>query len=254
MVGRGDAVAAAAGDGRGMVRGAVAAGSVVVALGLGLGVLGVTGSSPPPVAPGPVPGSGAAVSGMVSSAGPESAGAAGAAGSAGPGGFRGDAASAGTAEVPSAGPATEPGDPASAASVRTFLVPLDPPVVVVRPFDAPPQPWAAGHRGADLSAHPGQTVRAPQAGVVSFAGTVVDRGVVTVTHPDGLRSSLEPVQWSVRTGQRVLRGQALGTVSDVPGHCDPATCLHWGLRRGDTYLDPMRWVLDRGPVVLLPTG
>jgi murein DD-endopeptidase MepM/ murein hydrolase activator NlpD len=90
--------------------------------------------------------------------------------------------------------------------------------------------------------------------VVTFAGTVVDRGVVTVTHPDGLRSSLEPVTWSVAPGQRVLRGQVLGTVAPTAGHCAPATCLHWGLRHGETYLDPMRWVLDRGPIVLLPAG
>jgi hypothetical protein len=56
----------------------------------------------------------------------------------------------------------------------------------------------------------------------------------------------------VAVGQRVLAGQAVATVASVPGHCAPSTCLHWGLRRGETYLDPMRWVLDRGPVVLLP--
>jgi murein DD-endopeptidase MepM/ murein hydrolase activator NlpD len=124
--------------------------------------------------------------------------------------------------------------------------------VVARSFDGPAQPWAAGHRGVDLAADPGRAVRAPSAGVVLFAGTVVDRGVVTVAHDDGLRSSLEPVRWSVDRGQRVVRGQVVGSVAAGPGHCAPATCLHWGLRRGETYLDPMRWVLGRGPVVLLP--
>ena len=149
------------------------------------------------------------------------------------------------------GPAPEV-DGGDATPTTTYAVPLDAPWVVARPFDAPAQVWAAGHRGVDLAAHPGQVVRAPQSGVVTFAGTVVDRGVLTVTHADGLRSSLEPVQGSVRVGQRVLRGQVVGAVAAVPGHCAPATCLHWGLRRGATYLDPMRWVLDRGPIVLLP--
>ena len=114
------------------------------------------------------------------------------------------------------------------------------------------QRWGSGHRGVDLSARPGQPVLAPEAGVVSFAGTVVDRGVVTVTHAGGLRSSLEPVSWSVRRGQPVARGQVVGSVAGNPGHCAPATCLHWGLRRGEAYLDPLRWVVGRGPVVLLP--
>ena len=134
----------------------------------------------------------------------------------------------------------------------TLTPPLDPPITVARPFDAPPQPWAPGHRGVDLATGPARTVRAPTGGVVTFSGTVVDRGVVTITHDDGLRSSLEPVVPTVTVGQRVLAGQAVATVASVPGHCAPDTCLHWGLRRGETYLDPMTWVLDRGPVVLLP--
>jgi murein DD-endopeptidase MepM/ murein hydrolase activator NlpD len=129
---------------------------------------------------------------------------------------------------------------------------LDAPITVARPFDGPPQPWAPGHRGVDLATGPVQTVRAPAGGVVTFSGTVVDRGVLTILHDDGLRSSLEPVVPGVTAGQRVLAGQAVATVASTPGHCAPSTCLHWGLRRGDTYLDPMRWVLDRGPVVLLP--
>ena len=204
-----------------MVRTAVAGGVLVVAL--GLGAAGVAGGVAGGVAPpgGAVPGGRVAVA--EASAPPPGS----------------DAPGPSAAGAPGATPALDP--------------PLDPPLVVARPFDAPPQPWAAGHRGVDLAARPGQVVRAPDAGVVTFAGTVVDRGVVTVTHAGGLRSTMEPVQWSVRAGQRVLRGQTVGTVAAGPGHCVPATCLHWGLRRGDRYLDPMRWVLDRGPVVLLPS-
>jgi murein DD-endopeptidase MepM/ murein hydrolase activator NlpD len=159
----------------------------------------------------------------------------------------------GTAAPPSAGTAAAATAEAAPDDATPRLrPPLDAPVVVARPFDGPAERWAPGHRGVDLATQPVRTVRAPGAGVVTFSGTVVDRGVVTITHDDGLRSSLEPVVPGVAAGQRVRSGQAVATVASVPGHCVPATCLHWGLRRGETYLDPMRWVLDRGPVVLLP--
>lgn len=225
-----------------MIRTAVATGAVVVGLGLGLGLgLGAVGVAGAGRDAG-VPRAAAGASTV------EPAADAGVVGGPGEVGDRGAVGGKGTV-----GDKRAVGDPGAAAA-RGYAPPLDPPVVVARPFDGPPVPWAAGHRGVDLAAGVGQTVRAPRGGVVTFAGTVVDRGVVTVTHDDGLRSSLEPVRWAVRPGELVARGQPLGTVADAPGHCAPATCLHWGLRRGDAYLDPMRWVLDRGPVVLLPGG
>jgi murein DD-endopeptidase MepM/ murein hydrolase activator NlpD len=122
---------------------------------------------------------------------------------------------------------------------------------VVAGFDAPAGPYAAGHRGVDLAAGVGQPVRSAGAGVVFFAGRVAGRGVVSVTHPSGLRTTYEPVTASVTTGATVRAGQALGTVSAAPGHCLPATCLHWGLRDGDTYLDPLG-LLGAVRVRLLP--
>jgi murein DD-endopeptidase MepM/ murein hydrolase activator NlpD len=76
---------------------------------------------------------------------------------------------------------------------------------------------------------------------------------VSIDHGDGLRTTYEPVDPSVGAGQHVARGSPLGTLS--PGHagCPASACLHWGLRRGETYLDPM--ALLRPPRVrLLPTG
>jgi murein DD-endopeptidase MepM/ murein hydrolase activator NlpD len=124
--------------------------------------------------------------------------------------------------------------------------------VVERPFDAPDVPWGPGHRGVDLSAEVGAAVGSPADGIVTFAGTVVDRGVVTVTHPDGRRSSLEPVAAVVQVGDRVAAGDVVGTVQGVPGHCAPRTCLHWGVREGDRYVDPLGLLPGHGPVVLLP--
>jgi murein DD-endopeptidase MepM/ murein hydrolase activator NlpD len=123
--------------------------------------------------------------------------------------------------------------------------------VVTRPFDPPPTPYAAGHRGVDLGGTAGQPVLAAGAGVVSFAGLVAGRPVVSVQHADGLRTTYEPVAPQVAAGQVVAGGSPLGVL--VAGHagCPADACLHWGLRRGEAYLDPLS--LLRPPRVrLLP--
>jgi murein DD-endopeptidase MepM/ murein hydrolase activator NlpD len=122
---------------------------------------------------------------------------------------------------------------------------------VVRGFDPPPQPWLAGHRGVDLAAPPATPVRAAGPGTVLFAGVIAGRGVVSVAHPGGLRTTYEPVAPVVHAGDVVARGDVLGTLT--PGHpgCPVAACLHWGLRRGPEYLDPLA-LLGLGPVRLLP--
>jgi murein DD-endopeptidase MepM/ murein hydrolase activator NlpD len=88
-------------------------------------------------------------------------------------------------------------------------------------------------------------------GQVIFSGVVAGRGVIVVQHPDGLRTSYEPVDERAAVGTDVDAGDRLGVVAGVPGHCAPATCLHWGLRRGEDYLDPLQLV-GAGPPVLLP--
>jgi murein DD-endopeptidase MepM/ murein hydrolase activator NlpD len=133
-----------------------------------------------------------------------------------------------------------------------YALPLPDGTAVVHPFEAPPQPWAAGHRGVDLTAIVGATVRAPAAGVVAFAGSVAGRGVVTIVHADGLRSSLEPVSATVAVGDRVDAGAPIGTVSAETSHCAPDACVHWGVRRGLDYLDPLLLLPGAGPIVLLP--
>ena len=124
---------------------------------------------------------------------------------------------------------------------------------VVRWFDPPPRPWLAGHRGADLAGRPAETVRAAGAGTVVYAGVIAGRGVVSVAHAGGLRTTYEPVTPSVAVGTAVGPGAGLGTLdAGHPGCAEPA-CLHWGLRRGDVYLDPLI-LLGMGRVRLLPLG
>jgi murein DD-endopeptidase MepM/ murein hydrolase activator NlpD len=120
-----------------------------------------------------------------------------------------------------------------------------------RPFQPPTHPYGPGHRGADLVGYPGEPVLAAGDGVVVYAGPLAGRGVVSVQHPDGLRTTYEPVMAVVRGGQRVVGGQTLGSLA--PGHlgCPAPACLHWGLRRDGEYLDPLQLV-RRTRVRLLP--
>ena len=140
---------------------------------------------------------------------------------------------------------------APVGTTATWGWPLAPDPAVVGVFRAPPTPWSAGHRGVDLAAAVGQPVLSAGSGRVTFSGVVAGRGVVVVLHPGGLRTSYEPVDDRVLSGTLVQAGSPLGVVSAEPGHCAPATCLHWGLRRDQTYLDPLV-LLGLGPPVLLP--
>lgn len=129
--------------------------------------------------------------------------------------------------------------------------PLSPKPSVLRTFDPPDKPWMSGHRGVDLGPAPdGGRVTSPADGVVTFAGVVVDRPVLTIDHGDGLRSSFEPLTSGLKPGDAVRKGQALGAVE--PGHCGSVTCLHWGVRRGEDYVNPLDFVQDMRPSVLLP--
>ncbi|WP_234467722.1 M23 family metallopeptidase, partial [Streptomyces sp. MBT62] len=89
-----------------------------------------------------------------------------------------------------------------------------------------------------------------------FAGRVAGRGVVSVelTGTD-LRTTYEPVSATVKKGDEVEAGGVVGTVEATGSHCT-TTCVHWGLLRGEVYLDPLGllppWLLNRGPSRLLP--
>jgi hypothetical protein len=133
-----------------------------------------------------------------------------------------------------------------------YAWPLGPPVpAVVRPFEEPTHRFGPGHRGVDLAAAADAPVLAAAAGVVVFAGLLAGRGVVSVQHADGLRTTYEPVTPTVAAGATVERGAALGTLTRGHAGC-PAACLHWGVRRDrTTYVDPLR-LLAPPRVRLLP--
>ncbi|BAG18693.1 MULTISPECIES: murein hydrolase activator EnvC family protein [Streptomyces] len=130
---------------------------------------------------------------------------------------------------------------------------------VLRGWEPPAGPYGPGHRGVDLAAGPGARVLAAADGRVSFAGRVAGRGVVAVevagSGSPPLRTTYEPVRALVEEGVSVRAGQPVGVLEDGPFHCDEG-CLHWGLRRGDAYLDPLSLLppalLRKGPSRLLP--
>lgn len=131
--------------------------------------------------------------------------------------------------------------------------PLQPPPEVVRFFDPPAEVWSSGHRGVDLRGTVGQPVRSALAGRVSFVGRIAGVGIAVVDH-GATRTTYQPVDASVRVGTQVAAGTVLGRLEWYGSHCVPAACLHWGLVRGDTYLDPLTLVGGPSPVRLLPPG
>jgi len=126
---------------------------------------------------------------------------------------------------------------------------------LARPYVAPAGPYGAGHRGIDirapLVAEAGAQVLAPADGVVHFAGFVVDRPVLSIEHVGGVLSSFEPVQTSLVAGDRVTRGEVIGTL--LPGHCG-APCLHLGVRVDGDYVNPLLFLGGVGWSVLYPSG
>jgi murein DD-endopeptidase MepM/ murein hydrolase activator NlpD len=161
-----------------------------------------------------------------------------------------------TVAFPAAAPPTRPpappppgwAEPAPAPDLHVW--PLQPAPAVVAGFDPPLSPYGAGHRGVDLAGRAGQVVRAAAAGRVTYAGSLAGRGVVVVSH-GSTRTTYEPVRASVAVGAAVVAGEPIGTLEVAGSHCAPEACLHWGLLRAETYLDPLA-LLGAGPVRLLP--
>ncbi len=111
---------------------------------------------------------------------------------------------------------------------------------VARAFSPGKHNWNAGHRGVDLAASFFMPVYAPQQGKVVYSGQLVNRKVLSIFHPENIRTTYEPVLPLVQKGEEVQRGQLIAVV--VGKHCGMSTCLHWGAKTApDNYLNP--WLL-----------
>ena len=119
-----------------------------------------------------------------------------------------------------------------------WLPPVDGPVV--RAFQAPAFAYGPGHRGVDFATAPGTPVRTSGDGVVVFAGSVAGSLHVVVGHDGNLRTTYAFLAGiGVRAGDRVARGQVVGTAGSTGPEHDIGG-LHFGVRLGDRYVDPQR--------------
>lgn len=109
---------------------------------------------------------------------------------------------------------------------------------VIHPYKPPAHNWLPGHRGVDLGVGSNRLVYAAGAGRVSFVGQIAHRSVLVISHAGNLRTTYEPVTATVRLGQRVVAGQRIGIVQRNGSHCRPS-CLHLGLKRGASHLNPL---------------
>lgn len=143
-----------------------------------------------------------------------------------------------------------PGAGAARADSTTRILPL--PGDVLQTFQIAEQNWLPGHRGIDLAGNAGDLVKAAATGTVSWVGVIDGVAMLTVQHADGLRTTYQPVEAMVAVGTMVAAGQAIGVL--VAGHRSDQTCLHFGVRDGDNYLDPLQWLRrkDADEVRLLP--
>ncbi len=141
---------------------------------------------------------------------------------------------------------------------------------VLHPFEKPAQRWSAGHRGVDLAVPENDRhVYAPAPGKVVFSGTVVNRKVLVLAHPDGRRSTFEPMDEALPVGTTVAAGEVIGTVavtasdnSERPYRRCSTPCLYWGVRQGGArgdgsgreaeYVNPMSLLGSQDPSILLP--
>ena len=131
-----------------------------------------------------------------------------------------------SATVLFAGPAVAD-DSSDPGQVR-YAPPVDGPII--DHFRMPAARWAAGNRGIDYETVGGAAVLASADGTVEFAGQVGGTLHVVVKHADGLRTSYSFLaSVSVIEGQQLARGTPVGTAG---------RSVHFGVRLGDTYLDP----------------
>ena len=86
---------------------------------------------------------------------------------------------------------------ARAPSATGFVLPVPPPPIVLTAFAPPANRYGAGHRGVDLAVAAGSEIRSAGTGVVVFAADLAGRGVVSIEHAGGLRTTYEPVAASV---------------------------------------------------------
>jgi murein DD-endopeptidase MepM/ murein hydrolase activator NlpD len=101
------------------------------------------------------------------------------------------------------------------------------------------------HSGMDIAAAQGTPVKAPAAGIVTFAAPdlYLTGGTVLIDHGAGVSSNfLHLSRIDVRVGDRVEQGQVFAAVGSTGRSTGPH--LHWGMNWFDIRVDPLL-VLER---------
>jgi murein DD-endopeptidase MepM/ murein hydrolase activator NlpD len=96
------------------------------------------------------------------------------------------------------------------------------------------------HSGMDIAVPQGTPVKAPAAGVVTFAapGLYLTGGTVLLDHGHGVSSNfLHLSRLDVKVGDRVEQGQVIGAVGMTGRATGPH--LHWGMNWFDVRVDPL---------------
>jgi murein DD-endopeptidase MepM/ murein hydrolase activator NlpD len=102
------------------------------------------------------------------------------------------------------------------------------------------------HSGMDIAVPQGTPVKAPAAGIVTFAAPdlYLTGGTVLLDHGHGVSSNfLHLSRLDVKVGDRVEQGQVIGAVGMTGRATGPH--LHWGMNWFDVRVDPLL-VLERG--------
>ena len=104
----------------------------------------------------------------------------------------------------------------------------------------------SAHSGMDIAAGSGTPIKAPAAGVVTFADKdlYITGGTVVLDHGHGISSNfLHLSRLDVGVGDAVAQGQVIGAVGATGRASGPH--LHWGMNWFDVRIDP-QLVLERG--------
>jgi hypothetical protein len=143
-------------------------------------------------------------------------------------------------------------------SATKWQVPLKAPVHLINPYFQPNSDYSAGHRGIDYRVKLGQPIFAPVDSTVWFAGTVVDRQVLSLRTAEGDLLAFEPACTSLNTGDKVELGEEIAWVCEPDSryrhHCVDQLCLHFSLRNDHGYLSPIVRIGGFSPTVLLPNA
>lgn len=110
----------------------------------------------------------------------------------------------------------------------------------------------APHSGMDIAAAQGTPVKAPAAGIVTFAAPdlYLTGGTVLIDHGAGVSSNfLHLSRIDVRVGDRVEQGQVFAAVGSTGRSTGPH--LHWGMNWFEIRVDPLL-VLERDTATQSP--